>query len=382
MIQTLLPDQYLRYSRHIILPEIGLKGQKKLLDSRVLIVGMGGLGCPVAQYLAAAGVGTLGLMDFDKVDESNLQRQLLYTQNDIGRPKVDVACERLRALNPDVNIRTYSVRLTSENAREILSEYDVLIDGTDNFPTRYLLNDASVILNKPFIYASIYRFEGQVMTFKKGEGPCYRCLFPEPPPPSLIPTCAEGGVLAVLPGIIGTIQATETIKLLVGTGEPLVGRLLLFDALSMSFRQVQLQPSEQCPVCGPNASIKELIDYEEFCGIAPSVFDEAVDQLSPQEVNSRLQHTPDIILLDVREPFEFDLVHIPNAIHIPLSELILRFSELEPYKHREIYVYCHKGGRSLTAVSILKARGFSCVKNIVGGIDQWAEEVDPSMPRY
>ncbi len=382
---SLRQDQYLRYSRHLILPEVGLKGQKRLLESSVLIIGVGGLGCPIAQYLTATGVGRIGLVDFDRVDESNLQRQVLFTTQDVGRLKVDVAKERLKAMNPDVTIDLYPVRLTSENALEIMKGYDVIIDGTDNFPTRYLTNDASVLLDKPYIYGSIFRFEGQVTVFKKGEGPCYRCLFPEPPPPGLVPSCAEGGVLGVLPGVIGLLQATETIKLLTGAGEPLIGRLMLYDALSMTVRSVKIRRNPKCPLCGEEPTIHELIDYEAFCGVRPSVDDTAFQEdvhVMPVDVKLKLDKGEDVLILDVREPFEYEIARIEGARLIPLSELILRLHELEPYKGKAIYVYCHKGGRSMMATQILRSRGFEKVKNIFGGIDAWSDQVDPSIPKY
>lgn len=382
---SLTKEQYLRYSRHLILPEVGLRGQQRLLESKVLIIGVGGLGCPIAMYLAAVGVGTLGLVDFDRVDESNLQRQVLFTTRDVGRLKVEVAKERLEAMNPDVTVHTYPVRLTSENAMDILRDYDVIIDGTDNFPTRYLTNDASVFLKKPYVYGSIFRFEGQVTVFKPGEGPCYRCLFPEPPPPGLVPSCAEGGVLGVLPGIIGLIQATETIKLIVGNGEPLIGRLLLYDAMEMMFREVKLRRNPNCVVCGDHPTVTELIDYEEFCGVRPSVDEAAYAdlQINPVDVKLRLEEgRDDIVLIDVREPFEYEIARLEGAKLIPLTELVTRLHELEPYKDKEIILYCHKGGRSLMAAQILAARGFRRVKSMYGGIDAWAEQVDPQMPRY
>lgn len=381
---ALTKDQYIRYSRHLILPEIGLRGQKKLLESKVLIIGAGGLGCPIAQYLAAVGVGTIGLVDFDTVDISNLQRQVLFTTHDIDRPKVEVAAERIRAMNPDVEVRIHPVRLTRDNALDILRDYDVIIDGTDNFPTRYLTNDASVFLGKPYIYGSIFRFEGQVTVFWPKRGPCYRCLFPEPPPPGLVPSCAEGGVLGVLPGIIGLIQATETIKILTGAGHVLIGRLLLYDAMEMMFREVKIRRNPQCAVCGDHPTITELIDYEEFCGIRPDIDEAAYAdiQVNPVDVKLRMEQGDDLVLIDVREPFEYEIARIEGARLIPLTELVMRLSELERFKDKEIVVYCHKGGRSLMAAQILLARGFKNVKSMYGGIDAWADQVDPSTPRY
>lgn len=382
---ALRQDQYLRYSRHLILPEVGLKGQKRLLESSVLLIGVGGLGCPIAQYLTAAGVGRLGLVDFDRVDESNLQRQVLFSTADVGRLKVEVARERLQAMNPDVTVDMYPIRLTSENALDIMKDYDIIIDGTDNFPTRYLTNDASVLLNKTYVYGSIFRFEGQVTVFKPGEGPCYRCLFPEPPPPGLVPSCAEGGVLGVLPGVIGLLQATEAIKLITGAGEPLIGRLLLYDALSMTIRQVRIRRNPRCPVCGENPTVRELIDYEEFCGIRPAMDESEFQEdihVMPVDVKLKLDKGEDVVILDVREPFEYEIAHIEGARLIPLSELVLRLHELEPYRDKEIFVYCHKGGRSMMATQILRSRGFKKVKNIFGGIDAWADQVDPAVPKY
>ena len=376
-------DQMRRYSRHLLLPEVGVKGQRRLLASKVLLVGAGGLGSPAALYLAAAGVGEIGLVDFDKVEASNLQRQVMYGTRDIGRPKLEAARDRLTDLNPDVAVRTYEQHLSSENALEILRPYDVILDGTDNFPTRYLVNDASVLLGKPNVYGSIYRFEGQASVFDARRGPCYRCLYPEPPPPGLVPSCAEGGVLGVLPGLVGTIQATETVKLLLGIGEPLVGRLLLFDALSMRFRELRLRKNPDCVVCGTHPTQTGLIDYPAFCGIVAEADTAAaggVPQISPETLAARLGGDDPPMLIDVRNPPEWEIAHLPGATLIPLPELPQRVTELA--HAREVVLYCHTGRRSAQGTQLLLELGFTHVSSLAGGIEGWAQKVDPTMPRY
>ncbi len=374
-------EEFLRYGRHLIMPEVGLEGQRKLKSASVLIVGAGGLGSPLAFYLTAAGVGRIGIVDFDVVDISNLQRQIIHTTKDVGRSKLESAREKLLALNPNVKIETYETRLTSENALEIIRNYDVIIDGTDNFPTRYLVNDACVLLKKPNVYGSIFRFEGQASVFYAEEGPCYRCLYQEPPPPGLVPSCAEGGVLGVLPGIIGTIQALEAIKLILGIGETLIGRLLLFDALKMKFRELKLRKNPNCPICGENPTIKELIDYEAFCGITPEqMLRESGFEITPEELKQKLENDEDIVLIDVREPHEYEINRIPGSKLIPLSKLPEKVNELD--QTREIVLYCKMGGRSARAVQFLREIGFTRVKNLAGGIDAWIEKIDPSMTRY
>ena len=380
---NLTRDQILRYSRHLIIPEIGVEGQSKLLDAKVLLVGAGGLGSPLGLYLAAAGVGTLGLVDFDVVDQTNLQRQIIHRTADVGKLKVESAKEKINQMNPDVQVRTYNTRLTRENIMEILKEYDLVIDGTDNFQTRYLVNDACVFQRKPNVYGSIFRFEGQATVFSPYKGPCYRCLFPEPPPPGMVPSCAEGGVLGVLPGIIGTIQATEGIKLITGKGEPLIGRLLLFDALRMEFRVVKLKRNPNCPVCGDQPTIKELIDYGQFCGIGrgeEGAGDTTEFDISPSQAKAILEKDPDAVLLDVREPHEFEIVRLPGAKLIPLSELHLRANELDTAS--TIVIHCHHGPRSQQAIRVLQHFGFRKLKHMRGGIDAWATDVDPELARY
>ena len=372
-------EEILRYSRHLILPDVGVEGQKKLKAARVLLVGAGGLGSPAALYLAAAGVGTLGLVDFDVVDKTNLQRQILHGTSAVGTPKLESARARLQDLNPNVQVETFETRLTSENALDIIREFDVVADGTDNFPTRYLVNDACVLLGKPNVYGSIFRFEGQASVFYAKEGPCYRCLYAEPPPAGLVPSCAEGGVLGVLPGIIGSIQAMETIKLIVGAGEPLIGRLLLFDALKLQFRELKLEKDPDCPVCGRNPTVTQLIDYEAFCGIgAEPVYDGA--DATADEVKGELDAGKELVLLDVRDPHEYEITHIDGAKFIPLGELPARLNELDD--HADVVTYCHHGARSLKALEILKAAGFAKVRSLRGGIDAWAVNVEREMPRY
>ncbi len=377
------PAQFDRYRRHLNLPEMGLEGQQKLLGSKVLLIGAGGLGSPLALYLAAAGVGRLGVVDDDVVDASNLQRQVLYRTGDIGRPKVEVAKEQIQALNPDVAVEGYATRLSSENALEIFADYDVVVDGTDNFPTRYLSNDACVLLGKPNVYGSIFRFEGQASVFDATSGPCYRCLFPEPPPPGSVPSCAEGGVLGVLPGIIAMIQGTETIKLLTGIGTPLVGRLLLYDALAMEFNEFQLKKDPKCPVCGPQPSVTSLIDYEGFCGMpAREGAAPEIPQIQAVDLLARRERGEGLLLLDVREEDEYTRAKIEGSLLIPLAELEARICEIESWRDRPIVAQCHLGGRSEKACRILLDNGFSQVENLDGGIEAWSLTVDGSVPRY
>jgi adenylyltransferase/sulfurtransferase len=377
----LSPEELRRYDRHLIMPEIGVQGQERLKAASVLLIGAGGLGAPVGMYLAAAGVGRLGLVDFDVVDYSNLQRQVTYATADVGRRKLDAAGERLRGINPHVEVETHDLRLDSGNALDLFRPYDVVVDGTDNFPTRYLVNDACALLGKPNVYGSIFRFEGQASVFWAERGPCYRCLYAEPPPPGLVPSCAEGGVLGVLPGIVGTIQALETIKLLVGIGEPLIGRLLLFDALRMSFRELRLRKDPQCPLCGPDPRIRQLIDYEAFCGIPPVVKEASVlGEITPVELEERLERGDEVLVVDVREPHEWQICHLEGARLIPLKTLPEHVGEL-PHD-RDIVVHCKTGGRSAKAADFLRTRGFERVLNLRGGILAWADTVDPSLPRY
>ena len=378
-LKELSQSEIRRYGRQIIIPDVGLIGQKRLKAARVLIVGVGGLGSVASLYLAAAGVGTIGLIDHDVVEETNLQRQIIYTTDDVGKRKIDAARDRLSRLNPNVEIETYGEAISSSNALEIIQNYDVVIDATDNFPARYLLNDACVILDRPLIYGSIFRFDGQVSVFYPKKGPCYRCLYPEPPAPNLVPSCAEGGVLGVLPGIVGTIQASEAIKLIMGIGEPLIGRLLMVDALSLSFRELRIERDRNCPVCGENPTIRELIDYEEFCGLRRGGEVEGEFEITPEELKEKLEKE-EIQLIDVREPFEWEICHIVGAKLIPLSQLPSRIHELDPTK--PIVVYCHSGYRSAQAVKLLRELGLRRSYNLAGGIDAYAERVDPSMPRY
>ncbi len=372
-------EEILRYSRHLILPDVGVEGQQKLKAARVLLIGAGGLGSPAALYLAAAGVGTLGLVDFDVVDKTNLQRQILHGTSTVGVSKLESATARIKDLNPNVRVEPFETRLTSENALDIIREFDIVADGTDNFPTRYLVNDACVLLDKPNVYGSIFRFEGQASVFHATRGPCYRCLYSEPPPPGLVPSCAEGGVLGVLPGIIGSIQAMETIKLILGAGQPLIGRLVLFDALKLQFRELKLEKDPDCPVCGSHPTVTELIDYQVFCGIgAEPSYDGA--EITAQELRDEWRRNPDLVVIDVREPHEHEIAHIDGAVLIPLGELPDRLGELDG--HHEIVTHCHHGARSLKALEILKAAGFSKVRSLRGGIDAWAVNVDPSLPRY
>ena len=380
---TLSNDEILRYSRHLIMPEVGMEGQQKLKAARVLCVGTGGLGSPLALYLAAAGVGTLGLVDFDVVDLTNLQRQIIHTTADVGRPKLDSAAEKLAAINPFVNVRKFETKLSSANALDIIREFDIVADGTDNFPTRYLVNDACVLTGRPNVYASIFHFEGQASVFAAERGPCYRCLYPEPPPPGLVPSCAEGGVLGILPGLLGVIQATEVIKLILGSGEPLIGRLLLVDALAMRFRELRLRKNPECPVCGANPTIHELIDYQEFCGIRgesqEAPVSSGVPEIRPEELKARLDAGDDVFILDVREPHEYQICNLGGHL-IPLGELPARLNELD--SSREIVVHCRSGVRSAKAVALLRQAGFAKVKNLAGGILAWSDKVDPSVAKY
>lgn len=371
-----------RYSRHLILPEIGLEGQKKIRATSVLCIGAGGLGSPIAMYLSAAGIGKLGIVDFDAVEFSNLQRQILHSTADVGRPKTQSARETIQGLNPEVEVVLHNVRLTSANALEILRPYDIVVDGTDNFPTRYLTNDACVLLKKPNIYGSIFRFEGQASVFAPHlGGPCYRCLYPEPPPPGLVPSCAEGGVLGVLPGIIGLIQATEILKLAAGIGTTLLNRLLLFNALDMRFRELKLRRDPQCPICGENPSITQLIDYEQFCGYSPKDKEMNPDEVTVQELKRALDDPKlGIKVIDVREPDEYRIAHIEGVSLLPLSQLAQRFQELDP--EQEYYIHCKVGGRSMRALQFLRQQGFKRLKNVAGGIDAWSEQIDPSVPKY
>jgi sulfur-carrier protein adenylyltransferase/sulfurtransferase len=383
VLPGLTREEILRYSRHLLIPEVGLEGQRKLKGSSALVIGTGGLGSPAALYLAAAGIGRLGLVDYDVVDSSNLQRQVIHGTSTIGKLKVESARAKLLDLNPDIEVEVYNEPFTSENALRIAKNYDILLDGTDNFPTRYLTNDVAVFLGKPNIYASIYRFDGQVSVFYAKEGPCYRCLFPEPPPPGLVPSCAEGGVLGVLPGTIGTLQATEALKILLGIGQPLIGRLLLYNALDMSFDFVKLKKNPKCRVCGPNADVHELIDYEEFCGVPGHDHEEGSAgtsfDITASELANRLKQNH-LKLLDVREPHELEISALPGAVNIPLGTLAARLSEID--SAQEMVVFCKSGSRSTRALELLASAGFKKVKNLKGGINAWAKEVDPTLPIY
>jgi len=383
-LPELTTDDLSRYSRHLILPEVGMEGQRRLKAARVLCVGTGGLGSPLALYLTAAGIGTLGLVDFDVVDSSNLQRQIIHSTKDIGRKKIDSAEEKLSALNPAITIVKHETMLTSANALDILKEYDIVADGTDNFPTRYLVNDACVLLGKPNVYGSIFRFEGQASVFATEAGPCYRCLYPEPPPPGLVPSCAEGGVLGILPGLVGVIQATEVIKLILGKGESLVGRLLLVDALNMRFRELKLRKNPECPVCGDHPTVTALIDYEHFCGIVPETPQEknvknGIPQLTVKELKARRDAGDDIFLLDVREPYEVQIAQIGGTV-IPQNDVPQRLAEIP--RDREIVVHCRSGARSQRIAEFLKQSGYQNVVNLAGGILAWSDEIDPSVQKY
>jgi molybdopterin/thiamine biosynthesis adenylyltransferase/rhodanese-related sulfurtransferase len=389
-LPDLTREELARYARHVILPDVGVDGQRRLKGARVLLVGAGGLGSPAAMYLAAAGIGTLGIVDSDDVDASNLQRQILHDTASMGRPKVESARDRVKAINPNVSVEMHHVRLTSANALQILERYDVVLDGADNFPTRYLVNDACVLLGKPNAFGAIFRFEGQASVFGARNGPCYRCIYPEPPPPGLVPSCAEAGVFGVLPGIVGTIQATETIKLILGVGETLVGRLLVYDAMRMTFRELKVPKDPECPVCGTKPTVRELIDYEEFCGLKPPP--QAVEPAAPaeagaldpiitvEELKARWDRGDRPFLLDVREVVEHELVRLDGDVLIPLGELVARQQELDP--DREIVVYCHHGNRSGRATAYLRHNGFPHARNLRGGIEEWALKIDPSLPRY
>ena len=380
---TLSNDEILRYSRHLIMPEVGMEGQQKLKAAKVLCIGAGGLGSPLALYLTAAGVGTLGMVDFDVVDYTNLQRQIIHTTADVGRKKLDSAADKLKAINPFVNLRAFDTKLSSANALELFREFDIVADGTDNFPTRYLVNDACVLTGKPNVYGSIFRFEGQASVFATEEGPCYRCLYPEPPPPGLVPSCAEGGVLGILPGLVGVIQATETIKLILGQGDSLIGRLLLVDALGMKFRELKLRKNPDCPACGTHRTITKLIDYDQFCGIrgveAAPATEGKMAEISVEALKKKLDNREDIFILDVREPHEYQICNL-NGHLIPLGDLPKRAGELD--SSREIVAHCKMGGRSAKAVAFLQQAGFKKVSNLTGGITAWAERVDPKMPKY
>jgi len=378
---VLTNEEVLRYSRHLIMPEVGMEGQQKLKAARVLCIGTGGLGSPLALYLAAAGVGTLGLVDFDVVDFTNLQRQIIHFTSDVGRPKLESAREKIAAINPFVTVKTFNTRLSSENALKIFADFDIIVDGTDNFPTRFLVNDACVFTGKPNVYGSIFRFEGQASVFAAKDGPCYRCLYPEPPPPGLVPSCAEGGVLGILPGLVGLIQATEAIKLILGTGESLIGRLLLVDALGMKFRELKLRKNPDCVVCGNHPTVTKLIDYDQFCGLRgqEKPVSNGVPEISVEELKLRLDAKEDIYILDVREPHEYKICNI-NGHLIPLGDLPKRVQELDPSK--EMVVHCRSGARSAKAVGLLQQAGFTKAKNLAGGILAWADRIDPNVPKY
>ena len=380
-LPELSKEEIERYSRHLIIPEFGMQGQRRLRKSSVLCIGTGGLGSPLTLYLAAAGIGRLGLVDFDVVDATNLQRQILHGTGDIGRSKLDSARDSIRDINPHVQVDTYNTRISAENAMDLIAPYDLVVDGTDNFPTRYLVNDACVLLDKPNVYGSIFRFDGQASLFHAKHGPCYRCLYPEPPPPGLVPSCAEGGVLGILPGIIGVIQATEAIKWLTGIGDPLIGRLLTFNALSMTFREFKLRKDPDCPLCGDQPTITELVDYDEFCGIGGGTeLLSAIEEVSPRELKAEIQAGRSHLLLDVREPHEFEICRLADGMLIPLGQLEARLGELD--RAADIVVYCRSGARSAQAVKMLEAAGFDRVRNLVGGTLAWADQVDPHMPKY
>lgn len=370
-----------RYSRHLMLPEVTQEGQQKLKESRVFVVGTGGLGSPLLMYLTAAGVGNIGIVDFDHVDESNLQRQIVHKTSNIGMPKIESAVATLREINPHVQFKTHSVALRSENALDLIRDYDIVVDGTDNFPARYLVNDACVLLGKPNVYGSIFRFEGQASVFWAEKGPCYRCVFPEPPDPGSVPSCAEAGVLGVLPGVIGTLQAIETIKIIIGQGEPLFGRLLLFDSLKMKFREVRLRKDPACPICGAQRTIRALIDYDQFCGVVPKpASGKESAEISVQDLKKAMDTGADFDLIDVREPFEFEIAKLPGAQLIPLGQISARLGELK--KVRTLYTMCKMGGRSAKACQILRDAGFTKAWSVAGGIRAWSEKIDPSVPKY
>lgn len=380
-LPELTTEEYARYSRHLILPEVGLEGQRKLKNARVLMIGTGGLGSPLGLYLTAAGIGTIGLVDFDVVDESNLQRQIIHGTKDVGRPKIESAQDRLKDINPNTKIEAHETRLTSENALELFKDFDVIVDGTDNFPTRYLVNDASVLTGKPNVYGSIFRFEGQASVFWAEKGACYRCLYPEPPPPGLVPSCAEGGVLGVLPGIVGTIQANEVIKVILGAEGILLNRLLLFDAWKMKFRELKLKKNPDCPICGENATIKELIDYEEFCGLNLPTETPVLEEITVSELNDQIKNNSEVQLIDVREPHEYEIGKIPNSKLIPLGQIVNRIKEID--QSRTAIIQCKSGGRSAKAIAALQENGYKGkLLNLKGGILAWSDEIDPSIPKY
>jgi len=385
MSDILSPEELARFNRHIILPQVGLEGQEKLKQAKVLCIGTGGLGSPIALYLSAAGVGTIGLVDFDVVDESNLQRQIAHFTTDVGRPKVESARDKLLGINPYLTVNLHGDGIRRDNVRDIVRDYDIVVDGTDNFPTRYLVNDACVLENKPLIYASIFQFEGQATVFNYADGPCYRCLYPEPPPPGLVPSCAEGGVLGVLPGVIGLIQATETIKIILGKGTTLAGRLLLYDAMDMKFREVNLRRDPACPACGEHPTIHEVVEYEQFCGLPPTEAKEeeeilAEDDITSQDLRKMMEDDAGLFVLDVREPHEIAICRIEGTWEIPLGELPQRFAEVP--KDQDVVVHCKLGGRSAQAVEFLKSQGYTNVKNLAGGIMRWIDDVDGSLNKY
>ncbi len=386
MSDILSAEELARFNRHIILPQVGLEGQEKLKQAKVLCIGTGGLGSPISLYLAAAGIGTLGLVDFDVVDESNLQRQIAHTTKDVGRPKVESARDKLLGINPYMEVNLHGEGIRRDNVRELVRGYDIVVDGTDNFPTRYLVNDACVLEGKPLVYASIFQFEGQATVFHHKDGPCYRCLYPEPPPPGLVPSCAEGGVLGVLPGVIGVIQATEAIKIILGIGSTLSGRLLLYDALDMKFREVKLRRDPACPACGEHPTIQDVVEYEQFCGLPPTEAEEPTeeplgpDDITPRQLKRMLDENPDLFVLDVREPHEVAICRIEGSWEIPLGELPTRYAEVP--RDRDVVVHCKMGGRSAQAVEFLKSQGYDNVRNLAGGILRWIDEVDGSLTRY
>jgi sulfur-carrier protein adenylyltransferase/sulfurtransferase len=382
---TFTNEEIRRYGRHLIMPEVTLEGQQKLKAARVIVIGTGGLGAPILAYLAAAGVGHIGVVDFDTVDLSNLHRQIIHKTGNVGKAKTLSAVEMMKDINPQIDIKTYETSLRSDNALELLKDYDIVIDGTDNFPTRYLVNDACALLDKPNVYGSIFRFEGQATVFWASQGPCYRCLYPEPPEPGTVPSCAEGGVLGVLPGVVGTIQATEAVKLIIGQGDPLIGRLLLFDALKMKFRELKLRKDPKCPLCGQNKTVTELIDYDFFCGVTPAQQAKAVhvEEVDVEDVDEAIKAgkiPAEIDLLDIREPFEAKIAQIPHSKQISLAEFSKRMHELD--SAREIWLYCKDGARSGKAWKLLYDAGFRKIKNVAGGIDAWSEDIDPETPRY
>ena len=387
MTTVTIPDalsnqEVARYSRHLILPEVGMEGQLKLKAASVLCIGAGGLGSPVTMYLAAAGVGRIGIVDFDVVDYSNLQRQIIHGTTDVGRPKLESARDSLSEINPEVRVELHDAALSSQNALDLLGGYDIIVDGTDNFPTRYLVNDACVILGKPNAYGSIFRFEGQVSVFATSDGPCYRCMFPEPPPPGLVPSCAEGGVLGILPGVVGTLQATEAIKLILGAGEPLIGRFVIYDALKARFRELKVRRDPECPVCGDHPTVTELIDYEQFCGVVPTTTAEVADgaDVTVEELEARLDDQDGVFILDVRDPPEYEICRIPGSTLIPLGDLPARLQELEG--RDDMVVHCKSGVRSAKAVKILHDAGFKKARNLRGGILRWIDQIDPTLPKY